>query len=218
MTKVLALNVTVPVASFRLPRAREYFETYPCPPPSTVYGMLLSLVGEVNRHKHTGAEIAIAAKHQPEISVLLRTLWRTKDRNEGRGLGNNRRPDFQEILTNLSLVVWLRKGSDTHSWSLVDRVQAAFEAPQNITRFGGLSLGESSHLVDDISIRSPVGTGQVLLRKEFGELSLPIWSDHVGSFTRWDQFTLAALDLTPTPPEEAWIEISPPSLRAASAE
>lgn len=212
MTQFAAMKVRVPVASFRLPRAREYFESYPCPPPSTVYGMLLSLVGETNRHKHVGAEIAIAMEHVPELSVTLRTMWRTKDRNEGRGLGNNRRPDFQELLTNLSFVIWLRKGSDNHSGPLIDRVQAAFETPQSVSRFGGLSLGESSHLIDEISITTPSGIGQMLTRAESGELSLPVWPDHVGAFTKWDQFTLSTSDLGLPPPVEAWIEISPPTL------
>ncbi|WP_422387114.1 CRISPR-associated protein Cas5 [Aphanizomenon flos-aquae] len=34
----------VPIACFRQSPAREYAETYPVPPLSTVYGMLLSLV------------------------------------------------------------------------------------------------------------------------------------------------------------------------------
>ena len=81
----ISLCISVPVACFRVPRAREYFETFPCPPPSTVYGMLLSTVGEVNRRTHEGAEIAIALLSEPDYSVVLRTLWRVKDRHEGPG-------------------------------------------------------------------------------------------------------------------------------------
>jgi len=79
--------VSVPIASFRVAQAREYWETYPCPPPSTVYGMLLSLVGEQNRLAHRGAEIALAITSDPQRlvdtrapypSVVLRTLWRAR--------------------------------------------------------------------------------------------------------------------------------------------
>ncbi len=56
----IALYVSVPVASFRVPRAREYFETFPIPPPATVYGMLLSMSGETNRRIYEGTEIAVA--------------------------------------------------------------------------------------------------------------------------------------------------------------
>ncbi len=52
----IALKVEVPIACFRQSRAREYIETYPVPPPSTVYGMLLSLLGEVDRYKHCGVK------------------------------------------------------------------------------------------------------------------------------------------------------------------
>src|SRR6202044_1447868 len=45
---VFRVFVSAPVASFRVPQAREYWETLPCPPPATVYGMLLSAVGEPN--------------------------------------------------------------------------------------------------------------------------------------------------------------------------
>src|SRR5437016_12184929 len=127
----VGLYVSVPIACFRVPRAREYFETFPCPPPSTVYGMLLSMVGEVNRRVHEGAELAIALLSEPGCSVVLRTLWRVKDRKEGPGLSNNRRPDFQELLTDIRLAVWVRKGSG-ENWEtpLVDRLKAALRSEE----------------------------------------------------------------------------------------
>lgn len=44
----VALYIDVPCATFRNSRNREYGHTYPVPPPSTVYGMLLSFVGETD--------------------------------------------------------------------------------------------------------------------------------------------------------------------------
>src|SRR5438094_231737 len=108
----VALYVSVPIASFRVPQAREYFETLPCPPPSTVYGMLLSLVGEPDRLRHIGAEIAIAVLSRPERSVVLRTLWRVKTKKHGPGIGENKRPDFQELLSGVQLAIWVRPGSE----------------------------------------------------------------------------------------------------------
>jgi CRISPR-associated protein Cas5t len=67
--KIIGLYVSVPVAGFRVPRAREYFETFPIPPPATIYGMLLSIVGETNRRVHEGTEIAIGLLSEPEYSV-----------------------------------------------------------------------------------------------------------------------------------------------------
>jgi len=208
----IGLYVSVPVACFRVPRAREYFETFPCPPPSTVYGMLLSMVGEVNRRVHEGAEIAIALLSEPDYSVVLRTLWRVKDRGEGPGLGNNRRPDFQELLTDVRLAVWVRKGDgEVGETSLSERVKNSLARPDSISRFGGLSLGESTHLVDEISsIRQNAESGRLLVAEEDGDLSLPIWPDHVGSVTRWGQYRLKEFDLTADFPKEAWTVVQRP--------
>jgi CRISPR-associated protein Cas5t len=69
--------------------------------------MLLSMVGEINRRTHEGAEVAIAVMSIPAYSVVLRTLWRVKKKALGPGLGENRRPDFQELLTYVDLAVWV---------------------------------------------------------------------------------------------------------------
>ena len=71
MKNVITLSVEVPVASFRESRAKDYIASYPVPPPSSVYGMLLSMVGEVNRHRHCGVRLAMAFLSIPEKSVVL---------------------------------------------------------------------------------------------------------------------------------------------------
>lgn len=220
--ETIGLYVSVPVACFRVPRAREYFETFPCPPPATVYGMLLSMVGEVNRRAHEGAEIAIALLSEPRYSVVLRTLWRVKDKNAGPGLGTNRRPDFQELLTDIQLAVWVRHGAAEETETpLASRIRASLDDPAIVSRFGGLSLGESTHLVDSLSrLRSQDLRGRLLVATEDGDLSLPIWPDHVGSNTRWGQYrlldekeiTTAELDN-----DSAWTVIRRPSLSPSSS-
>lgn len=211
MQDSIALYVSVPVASFRVPRAREYFETLPCPPPSTVYGMLLSLVGETNRHAHEGAEIAVALVSQPEYSVVLRTLWRVKNRKQGLGQGENKRPDFQELLTGVRIVIWVRPGAaETATSPLADRVRQTLTRPQSVSRFGGLSLGESTHLVDELRFlrAGDVGECHVLVRHDQGDLSLPVWPDHVGSKgTHWMQFKLNEMAGSISPPADAWVSI-----------
>ncbi len=218
----VGLYVSVPIACFRVPRAREYFETFPCPPPSTVYGMLLSMVGEVNRREHEGAEIAIALLSEPRYSVVLRTMWRVKDRKQGPGSGNNRRPDFQELLSDTQLAVWIRKGANENAaQSLASRVEQAMQHPSTISRFGGLSLGESTHLVNDITILDQkVVRGRQLMAEDEGDLSLPIWPDHVGSGTRWGQYRLSnEMEITDSVlnDESAWTVIERPSLFVANA-
>ncbi len=206
----LHLYVSVPIAGFRVAQAREYWETYPCPPPSTVYGMLLSLVGEPSRLSHEGAEVALSLISEPRLSVALRTLWRTKDTKVGPGLGNNKRPDFQELLSDVRLSVWVRRGRERAAPSLVERLATAFENPGSVDRFGGLSLGESTHLVDEVR---PWRTGDpqlgmTLMNDDLGDFSLPIWPDHVGSKgTRWGQYRLQETAIEDNPPEQAWTAI-----------
>lgn len=212
---ILQLFVSVPVACFRVAQAREYWETYPIPPPSTVYGMLLSLVGEPNRLAHQGSELALALISKPQRSVVLRTLWRVKDAKAGPGLGNNKRPDFQELLSDVKLSVWVRNGQcEKAEGALMSRINIAVQSPALVSRFGGLSLGESTHLVDEIRKwrQGDPDQGQFLIQDNEGDLSLPIWPDHVGSKgTRWGQFRLEeSANLKGEPPQMAWVSIIPP--------
>jgi|SRR5947209_1801812 len=219
--EVIGLYVSVPVACFRVPRAREYFETFPCPPPATVYGMLLSMVGEIDRRAHEGAEIAIALLSEPRYSVVLRTLWRVKDKNAGLGLGNNRRPDFQELLTDVRLAVWVREGAaEENETPLAQRIKTALDNPATISRFGGLSLGESTHLVDTVScLKLQDMKGRLLVAAEDGDLSLPIWPDHVGSATTWGQYKLTDVSPIEEPAQTntAWTAIKRTAMAHSSA-
>src|SRR5260370_29398743 len=220
--ETIRFYVSVPVASFRVPRAREYFETFPVPPPATVYGMLLSMCGEVNRRTHEGAEIAIALLSEPSYSVVLRTMWRVKKKEKGLGLGENRRPDFQELLTDVQLAVWVRTGQvEKAAVPLASRVRTALGAPDQVDRFGGLSLGESTHLVDEIKeLGDRVIKGRLLMAQDEGDLSLPIWPDHVGSVTRWGQYRLLdEMDITNAllDGESAWTVIQRPASTASTA-
>lgn len=211
-----SLFVSVPIASFRNPRAREYLETLPVPPPATVYGMLLSVVGERRRMRHAGAEIAIAQLSEPVRSRVLRSVWRVKTLQAPLGLGENKRPDFQELLTGVRLAIHVRDGEHEEAPSLAERLTLALNLPSSVERFGGLALGESTHLVDVVRELREEDAGEPaawLVREPVGLLPLPVWPDHVGSAgTRFEQFSLldpvagAAL----SPPPQAWTTISPP--------
>ena len=211
---MIGLFVSAPVASFSVPQAREYWETLPCPPPATVYGMLLSAVGEPNRLHHEGAEVALALLSAPELSVVVRTLWRVKDRKLAPGIGENRRPDFQELLSNVRLAVWVRAGpAEAARPSLSDRVAAALARPSDINPFGALSLGESTHLIDELRALGPVdhGEGRLLVGDVEGDLALPVWPDHVGAAgTRWGQYRLVPGMVGAEPDERAWTTVRRP--------
>lgn len=211
---MLALRVTVPIACFRKGFAREYWETEDLPPPSTCYGFLLSMVGEVDRRRHVGARVCPALiRKDDKRSRVLRTLWRVKDRKALPGTGTNARPDYQELLTNLELAVWLDSTDESGSSpTLEDRVATVLDHPERIDRFGGLSLGESSHLVDEVGRLQDRGfrEAEAYQLAERGRLTLPVWVDHVGSAgTRF-----AVGDLVKTgvegPPRERMPMITPP--------
>ena len=153
---MLGIRVTVPVACFRKGLAREYLETEQLPPPATCYGFLLSLVGETDRRRHIGCRISPVILNQPDLSVVLRTVWRVK--SKPLGSSGNTRPDFQQLLTGVELVLWLDSADETPNGpTLEQRIDDAVFKKRfaDISRFGGLSLGESTHLVDDVTGFNP---------------------------------------------------------------
>ncbi len=203
----IGLYVSVPVCSLRKAHAREYLETERIPPPATAYGFLLSLVGEEDRTVYLGTRLAIGRLYEPEISTVLRTMWRVKDKKLAPGTGNNKRPDYQEILTGLKIAVWVEEGA------LAEKLGDLREDPGRVERFGGLSLGESRDLVDEVCFDSPWlrSEAEWLTIDAKGRYALPIWVDHIGSKdTVWGQFALetASCDC-PVSEDARWITILP---------
>ena len=181
---MIGVYITVPVACFRKGLAREYLETEQLPPPSTCYGFLLSLVGETDRYRHIGCRIGPTLVGEPQKSTILRTVWRTKSKKFRMGDGNNRTPAQQELLTGVRVVLWLNSLDEKKMEpSLEQRVENALTHPESLERFGGLSLGESTHLIDEMRLfsGSVEETGLIFVCAERGRLTLPVWVDHVGS-------------------------------------
>lgn len=179
---MLGLLVSVPIACWRKGHAREYLETEPLPPPATCYGFLLALIGEEDRKRHVGARVTAGVVRAGEVSTVLRTLWRVKDRKAPPGTANNIRPDFQQLATGSLLTIWVDRGDEDAATCLEGRVHTALANPRSIDRFGGLSLGESTHLVDSIDvIDNEPPEGDIFLLADKGRVNLPVWVDHVGS-------------------------------------
>lgn len=189
---MLGIRVTVPIACFRKGLAREYLETEPLPPPSTCYGFLLSLVGETRRLRHAGCRIAPVLIGKPDQSVVLRTVWRVK--KAPLGSAGNTRPDFQQLFSDVEVICWVDSSEESNAdLRLEERVRDALNNPSKVARFGGLSLGESTHLVNEVSLmdrylqtsafrsRPPGERGRAFLLADKGRLTLPVWVDHVGS-------------------------------------
>src|SRR5262245_3129306 len=148
---MLGVYVSVPIACFCKSLAREYLETEPIPPPATCYGFLLSLVGETQRSRHIGCRVSPGLLGMPAQSVVLRTVWRVKKMLAGSP--GNTRPDYQQLLTGIEAVIWLDSSGEVAAGPrLEERVRQALGTPAAVRRFGGLSLGESTHLVNEVSL------------------------------------------------------------------
>ncbi|PSF37989.1 type I-MYXAN CRISPR-associated protein Cas5/Cmx5/DevS [Aphanothece hegewaldii CCALA 016] len=211
MITPLILYLDVPFATFRESHAREMGKTYPVPPPSTVYGMLLSLVGETNVYRHCGVELAIAMLSKPEKSRILRQMRRFK--NTDFSHPENINPAYQEILSNLKCMIWVRSDTEKSQPSLKERIQLAFDHPELVKRFGCLFLGESDQLLKTIKLVPEdylEGVRRWVIRDYRGELTLPYWVDHVGS--RNTRFLRYRVDENSrlSPPDLAWTTIQSP--------
>lgn len=197
MEDAIWVRVSVPMASFGIPFAREFIESYPFPTPATVYGMMLSYIGEVDRSAYVGSRLAIVVTQLGDPNILLRKIRRvkTKDLNDGK----NSKPEFQTVLTGLEFLVAVgTKGS-----SLATRMKQGFAHPGGTSRFGGLSCGESHNLVDEFSLMSQIEVDAYLAGNdafylqpdESGEWAVPVWVDHVGSrHTVWERASFHPFD------------------------
>ncbi|MDJ0682237.1 MAG: type I-MYXAN CRISPR-associated protein Cas5/Cmx5/DevS [Xenococcaceae cyanobacterium MO_167.B52] len=204
----IALYVDVPCGTFRQSRSREYGKTYPVPPPSTVYGMLLSLVGETDSRKHCGVKLAIAMLSQPQKSQVLRKMrrFKVKDYSDKR----NTVPEQQEILTDIKFILWIDSSGEEVKPTLVERVYQAKTNPAGVKRFGCLYLGESSDLVNSVRLACEKyikRDKRWLVKDNWGLMTLPYWVDHVGSRgTRWLRYSLKKTD-GDFPPDCSWTVI-----------
>lgn len=189
---MITLRVQVPYASFRKSYARSYAETYPFPPPATVYGMLLSLVGERRRARHAGVRLSFAYAKKPAVATTLRKLSRYKYGVSAKQEKLGNAPDFIETLCGIDFLCWVDSAGETAGGGagLEQRVTEAITSPETLTRSGVLCLGLSDDAVDDIALAAePSGLWHGLVPDEAGSIELPAWVDHVGSlYTRWRRF------------------------------
>ena len=185
---MIFLEITAPFASFKHSYSREYSGSYSYPPPSTIYGCLLSLVGETDMQRHRGVKIAIALASKPQSSIVMRTTRRLK--NADLNSPSNSKPDFQEILSGIKIIVGVDSSEDINN--LENRIIQALTNPETIERFGGLSLGESRDLLDDIQIvEKPSESLQWLTKNNKGKIKLPLLVDYLGSKnTKIEKFSL----------------------------
>jgi CRISPR-associated protein Cas5t len=151
----MLIYIEAPVASFPRKFARDYKETYLYPPVSTVHGCLLSLIGETDKSLYATDISRLGTLSTPVISRVLRRQRNyyylpggagNKAREAEHGVGVYpstlySKPNFQELLTDVRIVVDVNKGRFS------TRIAKGLKG---VKRFGILSLGESSSIVNCI--------------------------------------------------------------------
>jgi CRISPR-associated protein Cas5t len=225
---VIILHIEVPYASFRKSYARSFAETYPLPPPATVYGMLLSLVGERFRRRHEGVRLAFAYQCRqledecrrpclPPIATTLRKLSRYKYGVPAKQSKLGNAPDFIETLCGIEFLCWVDSSQEKpDAKTLESRIVTAIQRPDEVNRYGLLCLGLSDDAVNDVELCQTIeGRWHRLLPSSAGSIELPIWVDHIGSAkTRWHRYQLELeagnLDTAPGNAGWSWTEIIGP--------
>jgi CRISPR-associated protein Cas5t len=215
------LYLDCPCTSFPRSFARDFKETYSYPPPSTVYGMLLSLVGEVDMLAHVGVRMAIGIiGSDPPISRIVRKQRHHKFSKQQLGTypsSQFSKPNHHELLTDLRFVVKLDseqesgtvKSIDSPTEKLRERVAIALATPEQINRFGGLSLGESWAMLNGVRIYRPEdGDIRWLMKDDRGLIGLPVWIDRVSSRGVFNRFTVS--NAVTGFSDNCWVEIQPP--------
>ncbi|MEB3190872.1 MAG: CRISPR-associated protein Cas5 [Snowella sp.] len=184
-----------PCTSFPRSFARDYKETYLYPPPSTVYGFLLSLVGEEDLTAHLGVKIAIGLIGEPPpISRIVRKQRHHKFSKQRLGTypsSKFSKPNFQELLTGLKIAISIDSSAEKTPVTLAERVAIAVSTPEQIIRFGGLSLGESWAMVNGFRpYRESDGEIRWLTVDNRGLIALPIWIDRKTTQGTFQRFSL----------------------------
>lgn len=217
---LLTLRVEVPITGLRPMWAREYQETYPAPPPSTIYGMLLSLVGveRKDKRKHAGLRLAVALAENSRESLwqrrekarIFRKFRRVAQSKRNADPLADRRPDYQELL--LGLEFWLWVDDSQASSPLSGKIRRALDPEKRgeIVRHGALCLGESSHMINEVTAERPHGHGRFVAPCPTGFLAMPVWSDHKTNRPTVDSFEIRQPEtLRRDPPDNCWICIAP---------
>ncbi|MEL7502298.1 MAG: CRISPR-associated protein Cas5 [Cyanobacteria bacterium J06554_6] len=208
------LYLDCPCTSFPRSFARDFKETYRYPPPSTLYGLLLSLVGEEDMTQHLGVKLALGIIGEvPPISRIVRKQRHHKFSKTHMGTypsSKFSKPNHQELLTDVRMTLKVNSESETASVKLADRIAIALSSPGQITRFGGLSLGESWAMLNGIrAYREADGLVRWLVNDKRGLIALPVWIDRKTTRGTFQRFTLQ--NVPGEFSDDCWIEIRQPS-------
>lgn len=207
----MLLYLDCPCTSFPRSFARDFKETYRYPPPSTIYGLLLSLVGEVDLLAHVGVKLAIGIiGSDPPISKIVRKQRHHKFGVKHLGTypsSQFSKPNHHELLTDVQVVIDVNSSEETSTVKLEDRLAIALSTPSQITRFGGLSLGESWAMVNGVrAYRETDGTIRWLMKDNRGLISLPVWINRKTTQGTFQRFSWCEDEFN----DDCWVKISAP--------
>lgn len=185
-------QVDVPLCSLRPYAARDYQETLPVPPPSSVLGMLLSLLGLDHEDvtQYANDRMGIALRPGSSVSRVLRRMRRDSATDQKRG-AIGRRPETQELLVDLRFWVCI-------DGRLAIDVARALAQPWTVERYGAVSLGESAFVVDVVrEVDGPPEDAVVLRPDASGLLSLTTRVDFSDrTRTRYQRYSLVPSTVT----------------------
>lgn len=210
------LYLDCPCTSFPRSFARDYKETYLYPPPSTIYGFLLSLIGEEDLTAHLGVRLAIGLIGDiPKVSRVVRKQRHHKFSKSHLGVypsGQFSIPNYQELLTDVKIAIRVNSSEEKAKVSLLERVHFALSAPSKVVRFGGLSLGESWAMVNGFRYYRPEdGSIRWLIVDNRGLIGLPIWIDRQTTQGYFQRFTLMETEVMT---DNAWVKIVNPTKKS----
>lgn len=164
---MILVYIEAPIASFPRRFAHDYRETYLYPPRTTVFGCILSFVGELDiaAYPIESLEVGVINKHPEISSVCIKQRnfaytpggkhYKIKQQSYGPGVYPSSyysKPNIKEIVYGTKIVAKI------NNEPLTARIR--YSLHDGGDRFGILSLGESSAVVN--SIRE--------YRKEDGEI------------------------------------------------
>lgn len=152
---MIQIYIEAPLASFPRKYANDYRETYQFPPISTVYGCILSFIGELDINAYSANDIKLGTLNlSPEISAVCTRIrnvsyapggkrYKLNDKLSRTGVYSSTlysKPNIKEIVTGTRIV------AQVNNPNLASRVRQILS--KGCDRFGILSLGNSSAMVN----------------------------------------------------------------------
>jgi CRISPR-associated protein Cas5t len=141
----IIIKLTIMWGFYRKPLSRAVQESYPFPPPATVFGSLMSFLGEMDPLKYLPCSIGIAYTVANKATVLY-TQHKFKTVGIPIGTESNKRPMLRDILSFQEVYIIL----DSESQLCKDVLKYLDKPTQD--RLGSWSMGESHNLINSIDI------------------------------------------------------------------